>query len=273
MSLLASEQRERFIAAPDGHKLFLSERASGGDRLPVLFLNSLAADLTMWEGVRDRLDRPTTAFDMRGHGRSDVIPGDADLKGLADDALAVMDAAGLDRAVLCGLSLGGLTAMYLAELVPDRIAGLVLANTAVNFPPAQMWRDRAAMARRGAFEELVQPTLERWLTQSYRDTEPDAAESVRRMIGTMSPEGYAAACAVLATADVTNALRGFNGPVLAIAGRYDQSTPVARAEEIVDLAQDGELLILEAAHVTAIERAAEFAAALESFSERIERYG
>ena len=273
MSLLASGQRERSIAVEGGRRLFLSERVGEGNRLPVLFLSSLAADVTMWNGVRDHLDRQTVAFDTRGHGRSDVVPGDADLKALADDAVAVMDAVGLERAVVCGLSLGGITAMQMAAEVPGRIAGLVLANTAVSFPPAQMWRDRAAMARRGAFEELVQPTLERWLTQSYRDAEPETAESVRRMIRSTDPDGYAAACAALATGDATDALKSFRGPVLAIVGRHDQSTPVARAEEIVSLAQKGELVVLDAAHVAAIERAEEFAAALERFIERIEHHG
>ncbi|GGE30799.1 3-oxoadipate enol-lactonase [Agaricicola taiwanensis] len=259
---------ERFVTVGGAHSIFLSERPAVGGALPVLFLNSLAADLTMWDGVRDGLGLHSAAYDARGHGRSDAVAGDATIDEFADDAAAVMAAAGLERAVLCGLSLGGLTAMRLAERMPDRVAGLVLANTAVSFPPAQMWRDRAELARAGSFSQLVQPTLERWLTPSYRQARPDVAEKVREMIQSTAAEGYAAACAILGNADTGQALRDFDGPVLVIAGRHDQSTPIARAEEMVALADNAELLVLEAAHLSAVECAAEFGAALKRFVER-----
>lgn len=265
--------RESAVTVDGSRQIFMSEKSAGGSEIPVLFLNSLAADLTMWNDVRGRLGARTVAFDARGHGRSDVVPGEADLDGFADDAVAVMDATGMDRAVLCGLSLGGLTAMSLAGRMPDRVLGLVLANTAVSFPPAQMWRERADMARNGSFPQLVQPTLERWLTPGFREAQPTIAAQVRRMIASTPAEGYAAACAVLERGDARKALAAFSGPVLAIAGQHDQSTPVARAEEIVGIAQSGELLALDAAHLTAVERAEEFAVALQGFLERVGRDG
>jgi len=95
-----------------GQSLYV--HVSDGDGMPVLFLNSLAADLGMWDGVRARMARRSVAFDARGHGRSGIERGECSVDDLACDALDVMDATGLDRAVLCGLSLGGATAMALA---------------------------------------------------------------------------------------------------------------------------------------------------------------
>ena len=260
---------ERTIALGDGRRMFVSESARG-EGLPVLFLNSLAADHSMWESVRQRLPRRSVAYDARGHGQSDVVPGEAALSDFSADALAVMDASGLDRAVLCGLSLGGLTAMKVAAEAPERVAGLVLANTAVSFPPATMWQERAAQTRDGKWSELIEPTLERWLTQAYRAAEPRTATAVRTMLESMPPEGYAAACAVLAEADASQALKGWEGPTMIVAGEHDQSTPIKRAEEMQALAPHAELVVLDAAHVSAIERADEFAAALERFVARVE---
>ena len=98
--------------------------------MPLLFLNSVAADHRMWDRVRDLLPNPTVAYDARGHGASSTVPGDATVGDFGRDALAVMDSLGLERAVLCGLSLGGIAAMWVAAQAPERVAALILANTA-----------------------------------------------------------------------------------------------------------------------------------------------
>jgi len=252
-----------------GQSLYV--HVSDGDGMPVLFLNSLAADLGMWDGVRARMARRSVAFDARGHGRSGIERGECSVDDLACDALDVMDATGLDRAVLCGLSLGGATAMALAAKAPERVAGLVLANTAVSFPPAQMWHDRAATALSGGLPELVGPTLDRWLTEAYRAANPATADRVRAMIAGTSPEGYAACCAALAAADLGPALAAYPGPVLLIAGAHDASTPVARAEEMQALAAHADLVVLDAAHISSIEAEAAFADRLEAFVKTLEK--
>jgi 3-oxoadipate enol-lactonase len=250
---------------PGGRRLFVSVREADGAGLPILFLNSLAADLTMWDGVRSHLSRRNVAYDARGHGRSPAPEGDCTVEDLARDALAVMDATGLDRAILCGLSLGGATAMAMARLAPERVAGLVLANTAVSFPPPEMWRERAATARAGGYGSLVAPTLARWLTEGFQVDNPETTEAVRTMIAGTSPEGYAACCAALAAADVGAALGGYAGPVLVIAGAHDQSTPVARAEEMQAIRPGADLAVLDAAHLSSVEAEADFAGRLSHF--------
>lgn len=252
------------VTAPGGNALAVSRREGAG--LPVLFLNSFAADHTMWNGVRDRLTRPTVAYDARGHGASDIVGDAVTVADLAADARAVMEAEGLERAVVCGLSLGGLTAMQLAAEAPGKVAGLALANTAVNFPPASMWEGRAEAARTGGYPDLIQPTLERWLTEGWRAAHPEETEEIRAMLETMPPEGYAAACNALAEGDTTEALAGWQGRTLIIAGRHDMSSPVARAEEMAALSPGAELVVLDAAHVSSIEAPGPFAEALERFA-------
>lgn len=264
----------KIMDLPGGRRLFVSVRDGdgkhGGDGPPVLFLNSLAADLTMWDGVRNRMARKTVAFDARGHGRSPAPTGDCTVEDLARDALAVMDSSGLDRAILCGLSLGGATAMAMAAMAPARVAGLILANTAVTFPPPAMWEDRAATARAGNFASLVAPTLARWLTETFQAAHPDATEAVRAMIAGTSPGGYAACCAALSTADLRSALASYGGPVLLLAGAHDLSTPVARAEEMRDIRPGAHMTVLDAAHLSSVEAEVDFADRLGQFISELE---
>lgn len=264
-----AEQPSR-VLLPGGHRLNAVLR-SGGAGTPVVFLNSLAADLSMWSEVEPAISGRTTLLcDARGHGGSEVVPGDCTVADLGRDVLALMDARGIDRAILCGLSLGGITAMWIAGHAPERVAGLVLANTAVSFPPPQMWRDRAEVARREGVASLVEPTMGRWLTENYRQGRPESAEAVRAMIAATPAEGYAACCGALAEADMSEALAAYRGPVLLVAGRHDQSTPVARAEEMKALNTTAELAVLEAAHLSSVEAADAFAEALGRFCRTVD---
>jgi 3-oxoadipate enol-lactonase len=262
------EQPTHKIETANGHQLVVSHRDGTG--LPVLFINSVAADHTMWGDVRDRMTRTSIAYDARGHGGSDVTPGTISVEELAQDAIAVMDAEGIERAMLCGLSLGGLTAMQVAAETPDRVAGLALANTATNFTPASLWKDRAAAARGGGWPDLIQPTLERWVTEMWRKAHPKGTTQIIEMLKAMPPEGYAAACAALETGDTAEALAKWSGPTLIIAGAHDQSCPVERAYQMKTLSPQADLVILETAHVAAIEDPFGFTSALEAFAARIE---
>lgn len=256
------------IETEAGYRLHVSRRNGGGT--PVLFLNSFAADHSMWDSVRARLDRTTVAYDARGHGKSDIAGRDLTLDDLVADARAVIRAEGLQDVVLCGLSLGGMTAMRLAADPEAPVAGLVLANTAVNFPPPAMWQERARTARAGGYPDLIAPTLERWLTESWRTSHPQELEQVREMLSAMPCQGYADACAALAGGDTSADLAAWTGPTLIIAGAHDASSPVARSEEMAGIARDARFVVLDAAHVSAIEDPDNFAAALEGFIAELE---
>jgi pimeloyl-ACP methyl ester carboxylesterase len=86
-------------------------------------------------------------YDTRGHGGSEVPPGDYTVDDLGRDALAVLDAAGAATALVCGISLGGLTAMWLGVNAPDRVTALVAANTAARIGTVERWTERIAKVR------------------------------------------------------------------------------------------------------------------------------
>src|ERR1700688_4950472 len=125
-------------------------QVSGPKDAPVLLLlHSLGTSLHVWDdqeaalAERYRVVRP----DLRGHGLTAAPPGPYTIDVMAQDVLAIMDALGIAAAHVGGLSIGGMGAQTLAARAPDRVASLILCDTAMAIPPAEMWRERAAIAR------------------------------------------------------------------------------------------------------------------------------
>jgi 3-oxoadipate enol-lactonase len=239
---------------------------------PVIVLsNSIGASMGMWDEVCDRLSGQMSLvrYDTRGHGKSDAPAGPYSIERLGLDVLAILDALKIQRAVFCGLSLGGLTGLWLGANHGDRLAGLVLANTAANFPPASMWQDRAAAVRANGMSSLVPPTLDRWFTTAFRERAPERIGQIAEMIGATPSEGYAGCCDVLAVADLKPRLSDVSCPVQVICGAHDPSTPPARGAEIVAGIRGAQMVTLDAAHISAIEAPDAFAQELRSFVSRV----
>jgi 3-oxoadipate enol-lactonase len=252
----------------------LAVRVSGAaDKPAIVFSNSLAADMGMYDEVAERLaaDARVIRYDTRGHGRSDAPESGYSIERLGRDVVAVLDALKVERAVVCGTSLGGLIAMWLGLHAADRVSGLIPANTAANFPPETLWRERAATVRASGVSSLVQGSLERGVTAGYRAQHPARVEDLAAMINSTAPAGYAGCCDVLAETDLLPDLSKIRCPVQVIAGRYDPSTPPSRGEEIVSAIKGASLVTLEAAHISAVEAPDAFAAAVRQFLSSIEK--
>lgn len=265
-----SEDIRRIEVAPGVH---LAVKVGGTVGRPaVVFSNSLAADISTWDEVAERLApyARIVRYDTRGHGRSDMPGEGCDIARLGADVLAVLDALDIGKAVMCGLSLGGLTAMWLAANAPARTAGIVLANTAASFPPATMWVDRAKAVLEGGYVgPLVGPTLERWFTERFRAAAPERVAEVGQVIGTTPAAGYAACCQVLAATDMMPELARVACPALVVVGAHDPSTPPARGQELAGAIPHAEMVTLDAAHLSSVEAAGAFADALIRFLSRV----
>ena len=239
------------------------------DDAPCLFfLNSLATDRSMWDRVVAHLgsDFSVLRFDARGHGKSTCETPDADIGLLVDDALAVMDAAGVEKACLVGLSLGGLTAQAIAARHPDRVSHCVLCATASAFRPPEMWIDRAELALQDGTAQFEQPSMQRWFTPAFQDKEPEAAANTVAMVGATSDLGYAACCRVLAGTDLTDEIGGIACPTLLVAGAADAGCPPEGHARMRDLIPGARLDLLDpAAHMLAVERPADLAIMIRDF--------
>jgi pimeloyl-ACP methyl ester carboxylesterase len=131
-----------FATSGRAHLAYESAGVEGGAE--VLLIHAGVNDRRSWHHVIDRLSsrHRCVAFDMRGFGETTYEPEDG--WSPVDDALAVLDAAGLERAVLVACSKGGELAIDLALAAPDRVSGLVLIGTAIRGAPDPEVEDRPA---------------------------------------------------------------------------------------------------------------------------------
>ncbi|MCT8972864.1 3-oxoadipate enol-lactonase [Microbaculum marinisediminis] len=233
----------------------------------LVFSNSLGTDLRMWDAQTAMFGRDfrILRYDTRGHGQSDAPSGDYSFDDLGRDALAVMDAAGVDEAYFCGLSMGGVTGMWLGVNAPERFEKLVLCNTGAKIGDIETWQQRIDTVLSTGMAPLVEPVVDRWFTRRFQDEQPAAVDRIRAMIKATPGAGYAGCCAALRDIDLRDAIAAIDLPTLVVAGRHDPSTPVANAEEIHAAIKGSRLVVLDAAHLSNIEQEAEFNETVSTF--------
>ncbi|WP_340119437.1 3-oxoadipate enol-lactonase [Pelagibius sp. 7325] len=231
------------------------------DKPALVFANSLGTDFRIWDDVVARLAESfrIVLYDKRGHGLSEL--GDppyslddhvGDLAALLDD-LAIGDATG--RAVVCGLSVGGLIAQGLTMARPDLVAGLVLADTAHKIGTAEMWGQRMAAIEDGGIASIADGILERWFTEDFRESDPIALTGWHAMLTRTPKAGYLGTCAALRDSDLTEQAREIAVPTLCVVGEEDGATPPALVKQLADLIPGARYeVIAGAGHLPCIEQ-------------------
>src|ERR1044071_1798593 len=128
----------------------------------LVFSNSLATDLSMWDQQAQDFASSfrVLRYDQRGHGKTEAPGGRYTFDLLIADALALMDALKIDKANFCGLSMGGATALGLAQRHPDRMERVIVCDSGCASTPqsAQPWEERIAVAQKSGMEALVEST-------------------------------------------------------------------------------------------------------------------
>lgn len=231
---------------------------------PLVLLHAFPFDSRMWDGVRDLLE-PITP-DQRGGGRS------PDLVAIADDVLRLLDARGIERAVLGGCSMGGYVAMALLRRDASRVAGLVLADTRAGADTDEARANRLAMAARVEAEglEWVPDTVAGGLLGPAAD---DAVIGrVRELILDQDPaEVVWAQRAMAARPDSTDVLAQVDVPALVLVGEHDALTPPALARELAGTLRQAEYVELPGVgHLTPLEAPDAFAAAVLDWRRRVD---
>jgi 3-oxoadipate enol-lactonase len=246
-------------------------RLDGPAGAPVVTLShSLAAHLGMWEPQLGALTARwrVLAYDTRGHGGTEAPAGPYTLDQLADDALALLDAAGVQQTHWVGLSMGGMIGQTLALRAPHRLASLVLADTSSRVPPEArpLWKERIDTAGSKGMEPLVEPTIARWFTAPFIAMGHEVVDRVRDMIRGTDPRGYAGCCAAISMLDLTDRLSAIKLPALVIVGEQDQGTPVAASRVIHERIAGSTLTIIpSASHLSNMEQPEAFTTALVQF--------
>jgi 3-oxoadipate enol-lactonase len=205
----------------------------GPDDAPVLILaNPIGTTRAIWDAQARvlREDYRLLRFELRGHGapgaQSDAPPGPYSIAELGTDVLSLMREHGVAAAAYCGISIGGMTGLWLAANAPDRISSLVVCCAAITpMPSRQSWLDRAALVRSegmAAISEMVPP---RWFTPDFIARQPAAVAFVMDMLLGTDPAGYAGCGEAIAAMDLRPALGAIKAPTLVIAGAEDQAAP------------------------------------------------
>jgi len=233
----------------------------------LLFINSIATTRELWLRQVAALaeSHRIITYDARGHGRSSVPSGAYTIEQLGRDALAILDAEAVASAHVCGISLGGLTAMWLGVHAPDRVRSLTLANTGARIGSVEMWTERITLVREKGMAALAEMTMPRWFTDAFRAREPKTIAQFRAMVAACPLDGYLGCCAALRDEDLREAITSIGCPVLAIAGRADVATPPELLQLVHERIAGSKIVTLDAAHLSNVERAAEFNAVLGSF--------
>lgn len=237
------------------------------DAPPLMLSNSLATNLGMWDPQMPALTAHfrVIRYDHRGHGGSDAPQGPYSFAGLAEDAVGILDALGIEKAHWCGLSMGGMTGMRMLTDHADRIGRAVLANTAAQMGTADIWNSRAETARSQGMSVIADPTLERWFTPEFREGKPQAVGRVREMIYATPAQGYAACCEAIRDMDQRESIRAIDAPVLVVIGARDPSTTIEHGEFIRSAIPGAQAVTLDAAHLSNVERPEEFTQAVVDF--------
>ncbi len=228
---------------------------------PVLVLsNSLGTDFSVWDPQISEFLKSfrVLRYDTRGHGKSSVTPGPYSDKQLANDVLAIADALKLDRFHFCGLSMGGMTGMWLGANAPQRLNRVVICSASARFGSLETWTTRIETVRKQGMKPVAAATIERWFTSAFRAKNPSTAAKIQKIVESVNPEGYISCCAAVRDFDYREQLGKIRTPTLVISGAHDPATTSADGRFLADHIPGARYVELNAAHLSNVEDADRF---------------
>lgn len=247
------------------------EQCGDGDATPIVFLHGVGSDKSVWRPQLEHfgMSRRALAFDYPGYGQSEAVP-EATRDDFAAVMLAAMDGLGVGRAHVCGLSLGGVVAIAMQALVPERCASLILADSFAVHPDGHGIFERSTEASRAmGMRALAEARVDMLLGSTA------AAELRSEVIETMAaidPDAYRTGAEAVWLADQRDRAKAVASPTLVLCGTEDRITPPALSEDLARLIPGAKLELVEAAgHLANAEQPAAFNAAVDRFLADVER--
>jgi 3-oxoadipate enol-lactonase/4-carboxymuconolactone decarboxylase len=238
----------------------VNHRVEGPAAAPALLLiNSIGSDLSLWEPILPELVRHfrVIRYDQRGHGASPVPTGPYQVSDLAADALALLDRLGVQRAHVCGTSLGGMVGLWLAVHAPERVERLAVICSSARLGPPEAWRERAALVRAQGTSAVAQVGVGRWFTAQFAQRNRAAIARYEAMVSSTPAEGYAACCEAIARWDITAELAKISAPTWILSAQDDPATPPPHGYLMAGLIPGARIdVIAQAAHLAFAERPA-----------------
>ena len=234
---------------------------------PILFLHGVGSDRSVWQPQLDAFgkDRPAIAIDYPGYGDSAPRPG-VGRDGFATAAVEILDALGVERAHVCGLSLGGVVAIALHAIAPERCASLILADTFAVHPEGEAiyQRSLAGSADMAAMAAARVPVL------VDRHADGMLRAELETVMARIDPAAFRQGAEAVWLADQRDRLDAIAIPTLVLVGAEDRVTPPALSVDLASRIAGAQLVeIPEAGHLANIERPSVFNASINAFLTKI----
>jgi 3-oxoadipate enol-lactonase len=233
------------------------DEAGEGARAPIVFLHGVGSDRTVWRPQLDHFaaERRAIAFDYPGYGESDPAPEDTSRDDYAAALLLAMKALGVERAHVCGLSLGGVVAIAMADAEPEACISLILADTFAANPDGQAIYERS-LAASDDLRVLAEARVDVLIAQP---ADPEVRREVIETMARIDPAAYRIGAAAVWLADQRERVATIRAPVLVLCGSEDKVTPPALSRELARSIPGARVELVEGAgHLGNLERPAEF---------------
>ena len=242
--------------------------AGGGNATPIVFLHGVGSDKSAWRPQLEHFGRTrrAIAFDYPGYGDSDPAPQGTTRDDYAFAIISAMHELGVDRAHICGLSLGGVVAVAMSHHAPERCASLILADTFAAHPNGLAIYERSLEGSRD-LPAMAEARVDVLLAQPI---DPQIRREVAETMSRIDPDAYRIGAKAVWLADERDRAQEIKVPTLVLVGDQDLVTPVDLSSELVDLIPDARMrLITGAGHLSNLEKPDAFNAIVGQFIENL----
>ena len=244
---------------------------TGDESAPwLLCLHSLATDAAVWEAQLPTLEAAFHVVrpDFRGHGQTPPTPSPYSLDVLVADTVGVIDALGIERTRVLGLSIGAMVAMGLALDMPDRVECAVVADARADAPApyVQMWDNLIATAEAEGLEPFVNGSLARWFSQSFIDSGAPVIQQVRNRALQTALDGLIGCARAVQGVAYLPRLDKISVPMLFVVGSEDPVASPAIMRDMASRVQGADLVELPGVgHLSPVEASDAFTNAVMPF--------
>ena len=233
----------------------------------LIFSSSLGADLRMWDPQVEFLKAffRILRYDHPGHGQSNPFPGVPDISDLGKDVLVLMDELKIEKCGFCGLSLGGMTGLWLAANAPGRFEKIAVSSTAARIENPDLLRGRIRAIRSGGLASVTGSVVQNWFTPEFVEKHPLVIQEALEMLNRTRSESYAALAETVCGLDLREDLKKIRLPLMILYGKEDKATPPAWNIALHQLIPTSTLYELPGAHLLNRQSPDEFSKKLLEF--------
>ncbi|HWC56237.1 MAG TPA: alpha/beta fold hydrolase [Sphingomicrobium sp.] len=257
------------VITNNGYEIGYDE-AGGGALTPIVFLHGVGSDKSVWHPQLEYFGRTrrTVAFDYPGYGDSDPAPKGTTRDDYASAIISAMHELGIDRAHICGLSLGGVIAVAMHHADAGRCASLILADTFAVHPDGRAIYERSVTASEN-LRALAEARVDILLAQPAA---PRVRSEVVETMSRIDPAAYCIGAEAVWLADQRDRAERIRVPTLVLVGDQDLVTPPELSDELLDLIPEARMQVIEGAgHIVNLEKADEFNRVVAEFVADTER--